>query len=379
MKEGTTVSDNPGSAEPVLAPPAFRFPPPTPNDTLVSPVVEGNHVTFSIYAPHASEVCLRGDLIEGPPLAGFTRNDQGIWTKVLEGVVPGTYRYQFMVDGVTTPDPRNPQVSPTHTTVMSLVRVTGPGTAYEDTQAVPHGALAEVYYPSPLFGQRRMHVYTPPGYERGDESYSVLYLLHGGGDCDASWGTIGRAGFILDNLIAEGACVPMIIAMPSGHVPGPQAAPGASPAMSADPANDPFTLDLLDGVMPHIERSYRVKASSEARALSGLSMGGVQAANIGLVHSELFRYLGIFSSGWFPEVRVEFERLNGAAVRNAASRYRQVWVAWGATDIARPHSLAMLELFDRFGLTYVAKETDGGHTWMNWRHYLASFAPLLFR
>jgi enterochelin esterase-like enzyme len=373
------MSESPSSREALTTPSAFHFPPPTPNDTLVSPVVEDRDITFRIYAPHATEVALRGDLVEGPPLSGFTRDDQGIWTKVLEGVVQGTYRYQFMVDAITTPDPRNPLVSPTHSTVMSLVRVTGPDTVYEDAQVVPHGALAEVYYPSPLFGQRRLHVYTPPGYERGDKSYPVLYLLHGGGDCDASWGTIGRAGFILDNLIAEDACVPMIIAMPSGHVPGPQAAPGASRAMSAHPANDPFTHDLLEGVMPFIERSYRVDANPKARALAGLSMGGVQAANIGLVHSELFRYLGIFSSGWFPEVRGEFERLNGEAVRAAARRYRLVWVAWGATDIARPNSLAMLEMFDRCGLTYVAKETDGGHTWMNWRHYLASFAPLLFR
>jgi len=355
------------------------FPAPTPNDTLVSPVVEGRTVTFSIYAPHASEVALRGDLVEGPPRTGFARDDQGIWSMRLD-VVPGTYRYQYVVDGVITPDPRNPEVSPTHTTVMSLVHVSGRETALEEIQDVPHGAVAQVYYRSPVFGgHRRMHVYTPPGYEKEGGPYPALYLLHGGGDCDASWSTIGRAGFILDNLIAAGQALPMIMVMPSGHAPGPRLSIPGSPAMTADPGNDPFTADLLEGIMPHIEATYRVIGEPEARAIAGLSMGGVQTANIGIVHAEQFRYMGIFSSGWFPEVRAEFERLHGEDLRRAAGQYRLVWVAWGNTDIARQNSLAMLEMFDRHGLKYMSKETEGGHTWMNWRHYLAEFAPLLFR
>jgi enterochelin esterase-like enzyme len=332
-----------------------------------------------VYAPRASEVALRGDLVEGPPRTGFLADAQGIWTLVLEHVPPGTYRYAFVIDGVTTPDPRNPMVSPTHSTVMSLVRVTGSQPSIEDLQAVPHGAVAQVHYPSPVFGPRRMHVYTPPGYERGTESYPVLYLLHGGGDCDASWSTVGRAGFILDNLIATRQAVPMLVVMPSGHAPGPQGAPGTSPAMTADPATDPFSADLLEGVMPYIEATYRVDMAPGARALAGLSMGGVQAANIGLVHAELFKYLGIFSSGWFPAVRAEFEERHADALRSAAAQYRLIWTAWGSTDIARPNSLAMLEMFDRHGIHYQAKETSGGHTWTNWRSYLADLAPLLFR
>ncbi|MHB1317752.1 MAG: alpha/beta hydrolase-fold protein [Anaerolineae bacterium] len=360
--------------------PVRPFPPPTPNDTIESPVVEGRAITLCVYAPHASEVALRGDLVEGPPRKGFARDEQGIWSLTLTDVVPGTYRYQFLVDEVTTPDPRNPVVSPTHTTVMSLVRVSAPETAFEDAQEVPHGAVASVYYRSPVFGgHRRMHVYTPPGYERSEKSYPVLYLLHGGGDSDASWSTIGRAGFILDNLIAAGEALPMLVVMPAGHAPGPRLAFPGSPAMTADPANDPFTADLLEGVTPGIEALYRVQVTPEARAIAGLSMGGVQAANIGIIHAGHFRYLGIFSSGWFPEVRAEFEERQAVAMRKAASTYRLVWTAWGNTDIARPNSLAMLELFDRHGIRYMSKETEGGHTWINWRHYLAEFAPLLFR
>lgn len=357
-----------------------RFPPPTPNDTLESPIVNDREIAFSVYAPNAHEVALRGDLVEGPPRTGFVKDQQGIWRMVLRDVVPGTFRYQYVVDQVITPDPRNPLVSPTHTTVMSLVRVMGPETAFEDTRAVPHGAVASVYYPSATFGvHRRMHIYTPPGYERDTASYPVLYLLHGGGDSDASWSTIGRAGFIVDNLLATGEALPMIIAMPAGHAPGPRLTFPGSPAMTADPANDPFTSDLLESALPYLEANYRVQAAPEARAIAGLSMGGVQAANIGLVHADDFRYLGIFSSGWFPEVRAEFEERHGETMRRAASLYTLIWTAWGDTDIARPNSIAMLEMFDRHGIKYLSKETGGGHTWMNWRHYLHDMAPLLFR
>ncbi|MGI6368002.1 MAG: alpha/beta hydrolase [Anaerolineae bacterium] len=362
------------------APERRRFPAPTPNDTLVSPVVEGRSITFRLYAPEAHTVALRGDLVEGEPRGGFQRDQQGIWTLTLQDVTPGTYRYQYVVDQAIVPDPRNPMISPTHTTVMNLVRVTAPETLSEDTTDVPHGSIASVWYPSPVFGgHRRMQVYTPPKTLRTSGELPVLYLLHGGGDCDASWSTVGRAGFILDNLIATGSAVPMLIVMPSGHAPGLRTGPAGSPAMTANPANDPFTADLLQGVMPWVEANLGAAACPERRALAGLSMGGVQAGNIGIVHSHLFRYLGIFSSGWFPEVRAEFESTQGEAMRAAAERYHLVWVAWGSTDIARPNSLAMLEMFDRHGIRYTARETGGGHTWANWRDYLRDMAPLLFR
>ncbi|NLT74404.1 MAG: esterase [Chloroflexi bacterium] len=353
---------------------------PSPYDVLVSPEVEGRDVTFRIYAPMASDLALQGDLAEDGPITGFIRSDQGVWSLQLRDVQPGTYRYQFVVDKITVPDPRNPTGSPTHTTLMSLVHVDGSELSIEDIRPLRHGAVSRVYYHSPIFGgHRSMHVYTPTGYERGSAHYPVLYLLHGGGDCDASWSTVGRAGVILDNLIAPHLAVPMIVVMPSGHAPGPQTGFPNSPAMTADPANDPFTADLLEGVIPHIEGTYRVRTEPEQRALAGLSMGGVQAANIGLVHARLFRYLGIFSSGWFPEVRAEFERRHAETLRAASAQYRLVWTAWGRSDIARSNSLAMLQMFDRHGLRYTATETEGGHTWMNWRRYLAAFAPLLFR
>ena len=277
-------------------------------------------------------------------------------------------------------DPRNTQVSPTLSSVQSLVHVGGAEGAFEDLQPVPHGAVAEVYYASSTFGSaRRMHIYTPPGYGRGAGSYPVLYLLHGGGDSDASWSTVGRAGFILDNLIAAGRAKPMIIVMPAGHVPAIDGRPGPRPGLGADAGDDPFTRDLLSDIIPFVERGYRVQANAHGRALAGLSMGGVQAANIGLTHADEFAYLGLFSTGWFPAVIGEFASRHGADLDADRTRLTLLWVAYGSTDIARSNSLAMLRLFDQHGLRYASQESGGGHTWFNWRRDLVQFAPLLFR
>ena len=148
----------------------------------------------------------------------MVKGDQGIWEVVIGPIEPGIYRYTFTVDGVGTTDPRNPIISQSLTQVRNMYEV--PGAAFmEYRSGVPHGAIAKVYYDSAAIGgQRRMHIYTPPGHESGTSRLPVLYLLHGGGDSDDSWSTIGRAGAILDNLIAAGKSVPMIIVMPAGHI-----------------------------------------------------------------------------------------------------------------------------------------------------------------
>jgi enterochelin esterase-like enzyme len=366
---------------PETTPPAFVPPPPTPNDTLVSPEVSvDGRVTLRLYAPHAGSVSVRSEMLAQGQTLDLARDGEGVWAGTTGAIAPGTYRYVFVVDGVSTVDPKNVQACAGLRSVMSLLRVTGSGSTFEDTLPVPHGAVAAITYFSVTLGtHRRMHVYTPPGYGRSSDTYPALYLLHGGGDADGSWSTVGRAGFILDNLIAEGRAKPMVMVMPAGHAPGADGRPGTSPAMGPDPAGDPFTGDLLQDIIPYVERTYRISARPTDRALAGLSMGGVQTANIGLVHADLFPYIGIFSSGWFPEVRAEFERLHGADLDADRTKLKLLWVAYGRTDIANANSKAMLEMFDRHGLAYTASETDGGHTWFNWRHYLADLAPLLFR
>ena len=186
---------------------------------VVSPVVSPDrHIAFRILAPQAQKVELRAsDIIElAQTPAQFNKNAEGVWEATIGPVGPGAYRYTFVVDGVAVMDPRNPSVSESNNNAWSLVYV--PGADFMDETKVLHGAVAAVHYYSTALGKfRRMHVYTPPGYENNQKKYPVFYLLHGAGDCDDSWTSVGHAGFILDNLIAAGKAKPMIVAMPAGH------------------------------------------------------------------------------------------------------------------------------------------------------------------
>jgi enterochelin esterase family protein len=239
---------------------------------------------------------------------------------------------------------------------------------------------------------RRMHVYTPPGYEVSGGRFPVLYLLHGAGDSDNSWSTAGRAGFILDNLIAQKRSKPMLVVMPAGHTRTPA---DLNPVSSN--ANAAFANDFMGSVVPYIERHYRVSTDRASTAIAGLSMGGGQTLDLAASHLEKFGYVGVFSSGLFGVFPVpgrggastvawtpgssDWERRNAAVLDNAGARkgLRLLWFATGRDDFLVQTTRSTVELFKAHGFTPVYKETDGGHTWLNWRDYLADFAPLLFR
>jgi Putative esterase/Carbohydrate-binding module 48 (Isoamylase N-terminal domain) len=174
-------------------------------------------ITFRISAPQAQAVRLAAGDIPGVGQATqLTKGDNGVWEATVGPVEPGAYRYSFNVDGVTTIDPATPFTSESNTRVWSVVYV--PGADNTDTRNVPHGGVAAVtYYSTTLKAFRRMHVYMPPGYETGTGKYPVFYLLHGAGDSDDSWTSVGRASFILDNLIADKKAKPMVVVMPAGH------------------------------------------------------------------------------------------------------------------------------------------------------------------
>ena len=234
----------------------------TPNSNLKSTEVAADHrVTFRIYAPKASEVSVGGDFGQGGKME---KDDNGVWSLTAGPLVPDFYSYAFNVDGVRTVDPKNAMIKPGLGSVDSMFLVPGDEADFEMTKDVPHGDIRAVWYHSAtLDSARRMHVYTPPGYDGGSEKYPVFYLLHGGGDEDSGWSTIGRAGFIVDNLIAAKKAVPMIVVMPNGSLPRPvnlpETAPGAATTPEARAARETaqgrFTDELLKDVIPTIEKA----------------------------------------------------------------------------------------------------------------------------
>jgi enterochelin esterase-like enzyme len=370
---------------------------------VVSPEVAADRkLTFRILAPQADAVRLSAGDIPGVGQAThLTKNEKGVWEVTIGPIDPGAYRYNFNVDGVSTIDPRNPHTSESNNNVWSLVHV--PGSEYMDTRAVPHGAVAEVHYYSTALGaDRRMHVYTPPGYEAGNARYPVFYLLHGAGDSDDAWTTVGRAGFILDNLIAEKKAKPMIVVMPAGHTRRGVAGIGGRTG------TEEFVKDFLADVVPAVQKRYRVLSDRANTAIAGLSMGGNHTLHVALPHLSRFGYVGVFSSGLlggFPELAgrggrgaapatppagpppppqqtaAEWAEQHKATIGDAALRkgLKLFWFGTGKDDFLLEQSRATVEFFRQRGFTPTYDETEGGHTWIVWRQYLRDFAPRLFQ
>ena len=364
---------------------------------VVSPeVLPDRRVTFRLLAPQAADVSLRGSDIPGNGRGtSMTKGDEGVWEATLGPLAPGAYRYNFNLAGVSVIDPRNPSTSESNNNTWSLVYV--PGSDVFDTTNVPHGAVAAVHYYSRALGRhRRMHVYTPPGYESGQQKYPVFYLLHGSGDSDAAWTSVGRAGFILDNLIAAKKAEPMIVVMPAGHTTRTPA-PGGGRGTPA--ARDEFGEDLIGDVIPYVERTYRVIADRSHRAVAGLSMGGGQTLNAAMSHPDTFAYVGVFSAGVFGIVPrtgegattaasaqaqpagPTWEDQHLAALDNAAAKkgLRLLWFSTGVDDSLLATTKATVEMLKKHGFDATFKESPGGHTWINWRNYLVEFTPQLFQ
>ena len=376
---------------------------------VVSPDVSADrHITFRLSAPQAQAVRLSaGDIPALGQAATMTKGENGVWSTTVGPVPPGAYRYVFNVDGVTVLDPRSPATSESSATVWSVAYVSG--SDMFDTKMVPHGAVAAVtYYSSALKRDRRMHVYTPPGYQAGRDRYPVFYLLHGAGDSDDSWWSVGRAGIILDNLIAAKKAKPMIVVMPAGHTNGPSPGRGApAPAATIAPGTpDEFTQDFVTDVMPYVEKNYRVLTDRQNRAIAGLSMGGSQTLNIAIPHLDQFAYIGVFSSGLLgggggrgrgaapaagapvappapaPPFGAAWETQNKAMLDNASLKkgLKVVWFSTGKDDgLITSATKPTVELLKAHGFDAQFHESPGAHTWLNWRNYLTEFAPLLFQ
>jgi enterochelin esterase-like enzyme len=357
---------------------------------VTSPEISSDRrVTFRILAPKAESVRVSGgDMPQIGQGAAMTKGTNGVWEVTLGPVDSGAYRYNFNVDGVSVIDPRNPATSESNANTWSLVYV--PGADFMDTKDVPHGAVAEVtYYSKTLKRFRRMHVYTPPGYESGKGKFPIFYLLHGASDCDDAWTTVGRAGFILDNLIAAKKAKPMVVFMPAGHTGRFSFGGGGR----VGGTNDEFLADFVNDIMPYAEKNYRVRTDRKNRAIAGLSMGGAQTLNVGFRNLDKFAYLGVYSSGVFGITGggrggttnalsgPTWEEQHRQALDDAKLKkgLKLFWFATGKDDFLIGTTRATVEMLKKHQFDVVFKETEGAHTWIVWRNYLHEFAPQLFQ
>jgi enterochelin esterase family protein len=328
---------------------------------VVSPEVRPDRtVIVRLHAPKAGDVALSGELGRKP----MTKDDRGVWSVTVGPLEPDQYSYSFTVDGATVVDPRNTKLKIGRGSFVNLVEV--PGNPAQDLRPVPHGTLHVHRYESKALGgkSRGLVVYTPPGYETAtDRHYPVLYLLHGSGDDEHGWTDVGLAHRILDNLLADGKAVPMLVVMPDGH------------AAERSANTQAFEADLLGDIIPLVEKTYRVRPGAENRAIAGLSMGGGQSWVIGMGHTDLFAYVCPFSMGGGNAPAV-LSKLDPAETNK---RLKLLWIGCGRQDRLFGGSERLCEELKAKGIHHTWHPSEGAHTWMVWRKYLADVMPQLFK
>lgn len=366
--------------------PAVAQPPRGP--FVVSPqVLPDRKVTFRYLAPSAKEVKLSGQFLTGQvPMA---KDSIGIWSATVGPVRPDIYPYSFIVDGVSVMDPANADFFPNERFKASLVDVPGFTPLPHAVRDVPHGSISYEYYRSAEGTTGTLVVYTPPGYEmNGAKKYPVFYLISGTTDTEETWFKVGRTNFILDNLIADGKAKPMIVVMPYGNIPARVAAQkGAS--MPPDPVGrestaalqsaTAFEQDLINKIIPYVDKTYRTLPNRDSRAIGGFSRGGGQTLRSAFGHMDTFSWICCYSAYLSP---AEMENRYQHVVADAAAtnrRLKLLWVSVGNEDFLYNDTAAFLNYLSAKNIKYKSLVTGGGHTWMNTKVFLTETAQLLFK
>ena len=341
---------------------------------VVSPQVDGDKVTFRLSANHATAVNLTGNWLRGA--VALQKGTDGIWSVTVDAPSPEIYTYNFVVDGVSINDPHNFMVQRDGTRYLNMLFVSGERSE-NYFEANQRGTVAYKWYDSEILKMnRRLTVYTPYGYEKNSRTkYPVLYLLHGAGGDEEAWTSMGRAAQILDNLIEKGLAEPMIVVMPNGN-PSQQAAQTLGLPTSnlnfRDPAlQNAYVKSLCEEIVPFIEKEYRVLAKPESRAIAGLSMGGGHTITATNLYPDMFDWICPLSAAGNSTA----EQIN--ALKKAGVRL--YFLACGTDDFLWEGSVTLDKTLTECGLDHVFFKSDGGHVWANWRYYLNSFAPLLFK
>ena len=345
---------------------------------VISPEVRDDRtITFRVKAAEARTVALTGGPIllaigKGTTPIPFEKGSDGVWTLTVGPVKPNLYVYKLVIDGVSVVDPNNTFTGFSDQPGYSTVVVHGDGPAYYDAKNVPHGAVTRlVYHSTVLNGEREIYVYTPPSYDR-NRRYPVLYLLGGSGELASTWNIDGRAGFIADNLIADGKALPMIIAMPNNQV-----------VHRGDPKHTELTFPLFEKelrqqIIPLVDKTYSTQADRHGRALAGLSMGGRHAQLVGFKALDVFASFGIMSAGDPDSEKSTPEFLNDPATNKKVD---YLFVGLG-THENQPANRSVLfhQILDKHAVAhdyYIGG--DGGHDWGTWRAHLVYMLPKLWR
>lgn len=373
-------------------------------EKVVSPEIHpDNTVTFRLAAPHAKEVTVSGDFLppqtvdtpygkfDIPGVAKLTKGDNGVWEYTTSSpLAPELYMYSFSVDSLRMMDPANVYMNRDVATVTNIFLIDSIGSRAHlyRVNDVPHGTVSRVWYDSPGLGkQRRMTIYTPPGYADSNETYPVFYLLHGAGGDEEAWISLGRTAQILDNLIASGKAEPMIVVMTNGNAVQ-SAAPGESaegmvvPAMDVSRMNRGEFETSFPDVVNYVDKHYRTKADKQHRAIAGLSMGGYHSLHISKQYPDLFDYVGLYSAAIFPPEGSEapvYQDFEGKLKTQFEKNPQLYWIAIGDKDFLYNDNVKYRQILDSNGYPYEYYETPDGHIWKNWRIYLSEFAPKLFK
>jgi enterochelin esterase-like enzyme len=361
------------------------------NINLPPDVQPDNSVIFRIKAPDAKSVVLLGTW--PPSRYEFTVpmiKKDSIWEVKIGPLPSAMYEYRYLIDGISTTEPGSSLVTRDGVNVENRLMLPGPQADLYDAKDVPHGRVTAVWYPSPtLGGNRRMMVYTPPGYEKSNHKFPVLYLLHGAGGDEDVWVNRGRANYILDNLIAAGSAVAMIVVITNGNPNTPSEPLDRSYSAKINDniiggmASHKFEESLVKDVVPFIESNYRVIADPGHRAITGFSMGGYQTQNITNSNPAMFKYIGVMSMGLFsstlpgPGYDKDDHIKQLQALKQANPKV--YWIAIGKGDFLYQSAVKLKTLYDEVGLKYTYRESDNRHEWNAWRLYLTEFAPMCFK
>ena len=327
-------------------------------------------ITFNHDAPAAKKVELSGQFLERN--IPMVRNSRGIWSATVRPAKADIYPYNFVVDGVAAQAQNNMAVFPNENFKASLLEIPDPDALYT-VNDIPHGKVQYCTYKSDVMGEYRpVLVYTPADYEKGNKKYPVFYLVSGTTDTEETWFKVGKVNVILDNLIAQGKAVPMIVVMPYGNVFGSTPSPTT---LAAAKMYEKFEQELTECVMPFVEKNFRTKNTRENRAIAGFSRGGGQSLFTVYSNFDKFSWLASYSAYLTPEVMdIYFPNL-----QNDIKSLDLMWFGVGTSDFLYRNVLDHQKYFDEKGIVYEKMFTEGGHTWMNARTYLTETLQKFFK